>query len=286
LIETVTVPPVDLGRRFERLRLATPAGMEALRESVRREGILAPLAAAELDGRREVIDGFKRLRVALELKLETVPVTLMEVASRAVAHASILLLNRRARTLTGLDEALVIRALAEDDKLTLAEIGDRLGHDKSFCSRRLRLARDLDPVLVAKVREGRLAVSVATMLSVLPRGNQVPLADTIIREGLSARETERLLAMYAKARGREAEILLAQPRAALGRLDRKSVGPDDPPRGLLQDVARATELLARICRGLSEGKEREPKLIAALDALRAQITAVEVHLAAPVEAAA
>lgn len=285
MIETLQLPPADLGRRFERLRLATPAGMESLRESVRREGILAPLAATEIDGRRELVDGFKRLRIAHDLKLETVPVTLIDVASRAVAHALVLLLNMKARSVTGLDEALVIRALAEEDKLTLAEIGDLLGRDKSFCSRRLRLARDLDPALVSKVREGRLAVSVAAMLSVLPRGNQTLLADTIVREGLSARETERLLAMYAKVRGRAAEILLAQPRAALGRLDRKPLGPGDPPRGLLQDVARATELLARICRALSEG-EREPKLIAALDALRAQISALEVQLGAPIEAVA
>jgi len=213
-------------------------------------------------------------------------ITLIEVASQAQAHAAVLLLNLRARSVTGLDEALVIRALAEEDKLTLAEIGEILGRDKSFCSRRLRLARDLDPALVSQVREGRIAVSVAAMLSVLPRGNQTLLADTIVREGLSARETERLLAMYAKARGREAEILLAQPRAALGRLERRVLGREEPPRGVLQDVARATELLARICRALSEGREREPRLLAALDALRAQIAAVEVHLGVPVEAAA
>ena len=65
-------PPADLGRRFERLRLATPQGMESLAASIRAEGILSPLATVELDGRIEVVDGFKRLRLATELRLETV----------------------------------------------------------------------------------------------------------------------------------------------------------------------------------------------------------------------
>ena len=105
--------PGDLGRRFERLRLATPQGMEALRASIRLEGILSPRVTVELDGRPEVVDGFKRLRVAAELKLETVPVSSLALPNHAAALAALLLLNTRTRSVTGLDEALVIRALAD-----------------------------------------------------------------------------------------------------------------------------------------------------------------------------
>ncbi len=278
---TEQIPPADLGRSFERLRLATPSGLEWLRTSIRTEGIRSPIASVFLDGRAEVVDGFKRVRIAIELKLETVPVTTIVVPSRAAARASMLSLNSRARGLTGLDEALVIRSLAEEDGLTLAEVGELLGRDKSFCSRRLKLARDLDPAVIARVRDGSLAVSMGVLLAMLPRGNQLQLATTIVREGLSKRETERLLALYATVRGREAEILLAQPRAALGRPAAKSPGPAaGRARGLLDDVSRATELLARIARGLAdlEGRDQDLGLGPALHALHAQILVVEARL--------
>ena len=280
-------PPADLGRRFERLRLATPQGMETLAASIRAEGILSPLATVELDGRIEVVDGFKRLRLATELRLETVPVTTLALPNRPAVVAAVLILNTRARSVTGLDEALVIRTLSEEDRLTLAEIAALLGRDKSFCSRRLKLGRDLDAALIQRVRDGSLSVSVATMLAVLPRGNQVALAEAIIREGLSARETERLIALAASARGREAEILLAQPRAAIGRLDRKrsatnGSGSNGGESGLLLDIGRATELLARVARGLiqGEGGVRDPRIEPALGALGAQIAVVEAQLRA------
>lgn len=277
--------PADLGRRFERLRLATPQGMETLAASIRAEGILSPLATVELDGRIEVVDGFKRLRLAMELRLETVPVTTLVLPNRPAAVAAVLTLNTRARSVTGLDEALVIRALAEEDRLTLGEIATLVGRDKSFCSRRLKLGRDLDEVLVRKVRDGSLSVSIATMLAALPRGNQLALAEAILREGLSARETERLIALTATVRGREAEILLAQPRAAIGRLARKeppSPASTERRSGLLVDIGRATELLARIARGLveAEARGRDPRIDSALAALGAQMAVVEAQVRA------
>ncbi len=278
-------PPADLCRRFERLRLATPQGMESLAASIRAEGILSPLATVEIDGRVEVVDGFKRLRLAFELRLETVPVTTLSLPNRPAIVAAVLTLNTRARSVTGLDEALVIRALSEEDRLSLAEIAALIGRDKSFCSRRLKLGRDLDVALVQRVRDGSLSVSVATMLAPLPRGNQLALAESIIREGLSARETERLMALAATTRGREAEILLAQPRAAIGRLERKHPVPNgsglsEARSGLLRDIGRATESLARVARGLvqSEAAIRDPRIEPALTALGAQIAVVETQL--------
>lgn len=287
-------PPADLGRRFERLRLATPQGMESLAASIRAEGILSPLATVEIDGRIEVVDGFKRLRLATELRFEMVPVTMLSLPNRPAVVAAVLTLNTRARSVTGLDEALVIRTLSEEDRLSLTEIAALLGRDKSFCSRRLKLGRDLDGALVQRVRDGSLSVSVATMLAPLPRGNQVALAEAIIREGLSARETERLIALAASTRGREAEILLAQPRAAIGRLERKRLAPNgsgssEARSGLLIDIGRATELLARVARGLVQGEDgvRDPRIEPALIALGAQIAVVDAQLrAAPDDKAA
>jgi hypothetical protein len=123
------------------------------------------------------------------------------------------------------------------------------------------------------------------MLAVLPRGNQRALAEAIIREGLSARETERFVALAARARGRAAEVLLAQPRAAIGHLDRHRTDPERGGQawgGLVQDIGRATELLARVARGLAAlgARDREPLLEPALAALHAQMAVVDSQMRA------
>jgi ParB-like chromosome segregation protein Spo0J len=280
--------PADLGRGFERLRLATPQGLGTLRASIHREGIRTPLLCAEIDARVEVVDGFKRLRIATELGLETIPVLQLLGLSRPRARASVLLCNARVRGPTLLEEALVIRSLAEDDGLSLSEIGALLGRDKSFCSRRLRMARGLEPALLPAVRDGSLSVSVAALLTALPRGNQVRLAEAIVREGLSKRETEWLLQAYAQAGSRTAsEILLAHPREALGRArgrggdGERAPGESVAGRAVVEDLLRATELLARAGRRVPPAAARRlpAGLASALDALRAQLAALEARLA-------
>jgi hypothetical protein len=81
----------------------------------------------------------------------------------------------------------VVRALADDDPLTPAEIATLLGRGRSWVDRRLTLGRRLVSALAGHVDDGRLSATTAHTLAALPRGEQPCLADAITRHGLRTR---------------------------------------------------------------------------------------------------
>ena len=69
----------ELGERLGTLRLADAAALAAMRSSLAHHGQLSPVRAFEHDGRLEVFDGFKRLRVARGLGLGELSARVVDV---------------------------------------------------------------------------------------------------------------------------------------------------------------------------------------------------------------
>ena len=119
---------------------------------------LAPLplrVAPAGDGTYEVLDGFKRLAHWTRDGHTHVPVV-VEDAAGVVAKARLLDANAPRRTLSPMDEARVVRSLADDDHLTPAHIATLLGRGRAWVDRRLTLGRRLAPDLAGHVDDGRL----------------------------------------------------------------------------------------------------------------------------------
>ena len=73
------VPLTDLGDQFATLRLATEEHQRAITQSLQRHGQLTcVMVFPGADGRREVIDGFKRLRAARVLGWAALRVQLLD----------------------------------------------------------------------------------------------------------------------------------------------------------------------------------------------------------------
>ena len=83
VIEEVALDDLDL--RFAPLRLHAPAEVARLKATVEREGIRQPLlvATAVEPGRRVLVDGFKRARVARELDIARLAVTALALDAPA-----------------------------------------------------------------------------------------------------------------------------------------------------------------------------------------------------------
>ena len=153
VIEDVALEELDL--RFAPLRLHSPAELARLRASVEREGIRQPvLAATEVEaGRRVLVDGFKRVRVARELEIASLAVTLLALDAPA-ALAAMLRSNAAHRGMTIIEEGWVVRMMCREHGLTQASTGELLGHDQSWVSQRLRLVEQLDEALKDDMRLG------------------------------------------------------------------------------------------------------------------------------------
>ena len=224
VVEAVKLEQLD--ERYATLRLARPRQEQAVTDSLSRLGQLVPLVVCRREERLAVIDGFKRLRAARTLKLQTLVVRTLPLSEQA-AVASIYSLNRHSHGLVDLEEAFVVRALVRDQALTQAEVAELLGRHASWVSRRLALVERLSEQLQCDIRVGLVSTTVAREISRLPRGNQAEVAAAIRKAALSSREAAVLVGLFEKATDRDQQTaLLDKPRAAV---ERQQGGPAPPP---------------------------------------------------------
>ncbi len=197
----------DLGEQLGAVRLRSTVAIEQMRASMARHGQLTPLVVHETADALQVIDGFKRVHAARLLKLESLRVLPLQVGI-AEAKAAMLALNASCR-LSEIEEGWLVRSLYREDQLTQPEIGRVLGRDKSWVNRRLALVESLDETLQADLHLGVISASAAREIARLPRGNQRAVVDAVLRRGLTAHQTARLvqkLVICTTSREREAVL--------------------------------------------------------------------------------
>ena len=186
------VPVTALGEHFGPLRLATQEHQRAITQSLQRHGQLTSLVVfAESDGRRELVDGFKRLRGARTLGWTALRVQTLD-GDAVAALAAIATLNE-GHGLTDLEQAWLCRSLAREHGLKQHEIGVLLGRHKSWVCRRLLLAEGLTDEIQADVRLGLLAARSASEIARLSRDNQSDAAQLVTQRGLTTGQTLRLV---------------------------------------------------------------------------------------------
>lgn len=186
------VPLTELGGSMAALRLADEGAIKRMRDSMLQQGQLTAVAVFRKGDLFEVIDGFKRLRSAQQLGWPTIRVRALEVDSSA-AKAALMILNQ-GYGVTLLEEAWVVRALYREDQLSQPQIARLFCRDKSWVSRRLLMAEQLEEKVAADVRLGLVGASAAEIIARLPRGNQRALTDLVIKQGLTSHQLQRLTA--------------------------------------------------------------------------------------------
>lgn len=181
------VAVADLGERLAALRLADASALSAMRASLAQHGQLSPVRVFTHGGVLEVLDGFKRLRAARSLGLGELQALVIDVD---LAEATVHMRELHAGCgLTVLEEAWIVRALHRDHHLSQGAIAARLRCHKSWVCRRIMLVEALDSSVEADVRLGLLGPRAAVHVAALPRGNQAIAASTVVRRGLTVRQT-------------------------------------------------------------------------------------------------
>ena len=184
--------PIELIRRNpeQPRRTFTEAELESLTASVKERGVLQPILirpAPDGDG-FQIVAGERRWRAAQRAGLATIPAVIRELDDRQVLEIAIIENVQRA-DLNPIEEALGYRALIERFGRTHEGLGDIIGKSPSHVAKTLRLLSLPDGVRV-HVEEGRISAGHARAL--LTAENAEGLAERIIAEGLSVRQTEAL----------------------------------------------------------------------------------------------
>jgi ParB-like chromosome segregation protein Spo0J len=234
----------DIVTPFARFRARDPLRECKVLDSMARAGQRHPLLVALLGPHQALLDGHKRLRAAIALRLETLLARLVEVD-----HVTALVLiatAHDARPLSAVEEGMLLRELHDQNKLTVREIARRLERNESFVQRRIALVRDFSEEILDLVRQGRLRPSVVRAL--FPIAHQDRDAAERIALGcaharLASREAATVARAYLKARSeRERRLLLDAPRRFLLRL---AALPAPDPR-LSPDEAALQSRLERL----------------------------------------
>jgi ParB family chromosome partitioning protein len=190
-----TLPVASLHpNRFQPRTYFDEAAIEDLVASVRAQGIIQPLVVTPEGEGYAIIAGERRWRAARKAGLEAVPVVVRQVADDRELLELALVENLQRSDLNPIEEAEAYAALQEKFGLSQEEVAGRVGKARTTVTNALRLLRLPDEVLDL-LREGRLTAGQARpLLGIEDAEEQIRLADRAVRDGLSARDLERLAA--------------------------------------------------------------------------------------------
>ncbi len=170
-----------------------PEKLAELAASIREHGIIQPLVVTPgPEGQYILIAGERRLQAARQAGLRRVPVIERETTDQQRLELA-LIENVQRADLNPLEEAEAYRHLAEEFGLSHEQIAQRVGKSRTAVTNTLRLLQAARKVREA-VLHGQISEGHARALLGLPsEAAQEAALQTVLREGLSVRQTEALV---------------------------------------------------------------------------------------------
>ncbi len=209
--EYLKIPIREIGRHYADLRVIDPKAEAAMERSMRQFGQMMPVIVGRFrTNRYELVDGFKRMRAGTRLNHSHLTARVFPGGIHA-AKAAMIRLNMRAKSISDLEKALVIRSLHRQDGLTQAEIAKILDRHPSWVCRKLSLVERLCEEITENWKLGLINMTAARELAKLPRGNQTKAMRTVINHNLTSDETARLVALLMKTSDCNHESVLNFP---------------------------------------------------------------------------
>lgn len=162
-----------------------------LAQSIADHGVLQPLLVRPLaDGSYQLIAGERRWRASRMAGLTEVPVIIREMSDSEAMELA-LIENLQREDLNPIEEARGFQLLMETYALTQEQAAARVGKSRPAVANAMRLL-SLPEEILAMVESGALSAGHArTLLPLNDKADAIALANEIVRDGLSVRETER-----------------------------------------------------------------------------------------------
>lgn len=167
--------------------------LAALAESISEVGVIQPIIVRELTEGYEIIAGERRWRAAQRAGLRSIPTLVRSADDKGSLEAAVVE-NVHRQDLNALEEAAAYRQLMDDFGLTQEEVASRVGRSRSAVANTVRLL-NLAPSVQRLVVEGHLSAGHGRALLALDDEEaRQALAEDIVRDSLTVRETERMVA--------------------------------------------------------------------------------------------
>jgi ParB family transcriptional regulator, chromosome partitioning protein len=197
--------------------------LDELAQSIKTTGIIQPLLVRPRGGLFELVAGERRWRAAQLAGLASVPAIVREIPDERLLEFA-LIENIQRQELNPIEEANAYRRLIESLGLTQDEVARRIGRDRTFVTNYLRVLKL--PTDIQMLIEGEKITfgHARTLLSVQDPVLQRRLAQKIVKQNWSVRETEERVKNLTKPKSanppRERELADPNIRAAEVKLRR------------------------------------------------------------------
>ncbi len=154
MVDQVEISSFDL--RYEDCRLKSPQTEKILLTSILERGVRDPLQGVDVDGRRILLDGFKRYRCAKKLHIEIVPYR--SLGQDEVCGIIDLIRFSNVKSLGILEQARLIDELKTCHRMIHSDIAALLEKSRSWVSMRSGVIREMSEYVKKKVFAGEFPV--------------------------------------------------------------------------------------------------------------------------------
>lgn len=190
--------------------------------SIKSKGLLQPIIVREKGQFYEIVAGERRWRASQLAQIHEIPALIKELSEAEVLEIAIIENIQRAN-LNPYEEALGYKELLETYNYTHEELANNLGKSRTYISNCTRLL-NLPNGVLEFLRDGVLTIGHARAL--INVKTALEIAQTVVRKGLSVRETESIVrkisnshtkeSVNKKERDPDTEILERELSAELG----------------------------------------------------------------------
>lgn len=166
------------------------AALDELAASIAQRGVIQPIIVRPHGQDFQIVAGERRWRAAQRARLHEVPVVVRDYSDSETLQIA-LLENIQRQDLNAIEEARAYQRLLDEFGHTQEELARAVHKSRSHVANLLRLL-DLPEEVQAQVVSGKLAMGHARAL--VGAADPVALADQVLTQGLSVRQTEKLAA--------------------------------------------------------------------------------------------
>ncbi len=165
--------------------------LNELSDSIATHGLLQPIVVRRIGDGYQIVAGERRYTAACRAGLHEIPALVREVTEDEILQLA-LIENLQRSDLNPLEAARGYKSLVEDNGLTHEEVAQVLSKSRSSISNALRLL-ELPEEVQEYVEDGKISAGHArAILSVKDEQARIALAQKVIHDGLSVRQTEIL----------------------------------------------------------------------------------------------
>jgi len=178
--------------RFQPRKDFNEQNQKKLVASIRKSGIIQPIVVRKSASGYEIIAGERRWRAAQQAGLSSVPVIIRDAQDLDVAELS-LIENILREGLNAVEEAEAYQTLTATFNLSQEELAARVGKDRSTIANTIRLLQLPAAAKTALIEKKITTGHARPLLSLESTKEQIAALETILKKGLTVRETERLI---------------------------------------------------------------------------------------------